>query len=91
MSLKINLEITDIFPEQQVSETFKKRVLWGKTDEQYSQPVEIQFVQNNTDLLDNFRAGDKVEIHFGIQGRINEKDGQKRLFQNLNGYGIKKA
>ena len=69
---------------------FKKRVIWLKTEEQYSQTLEIQFTQYNVDLLDGFQNGDRVRVTMGVNGRKNEKDGKERVFNSLNGFGIAK-
>lgn len=83
--------IDTVFNEEQIGNNgFKKRVLWLKTEEQYSQTLEIQFTQQNTDLLDGFGHGDRVKVTFGIAGRKNEKDGKERVFNSLNGFGISK-
>ena len=69
---------------------FKKRVLWLKTEEQYSQTLEIQFTQYNVELLDGYQSGERVRVMLGIAGRKNEKDGKERVFNSLNGFGISK-
>ena len=69
---------------------FKKRVIWLKTEEQYSQTLEIQFTQYNVELLDGFQSGERVRVMLGIAGRKTEKDGKERVFNSLNGFGIAK-
>ena len=89
MSYKVKGTITDVFPKEQITEKFSKSVIWLKTDEQYPQQIEIQFVNQNTDLTDNVKAGDTVEVQFGIQGKFSEKNGN--VYNSLNGYGMAKV
>ena len=91
MSYQIDGVIDTVFPEETVGQNgFKKRVLWLKTEEQYSQTLEIQFTQYNVELLDGFQSGERVSVILGIAGRKNEKDGKERVFNSLNGFGISK-
>lgn len=81
-------EVINVFPEQKITANFTKRVLWLKTDEQYPQTLEIQFVNQNVDLLDNFSSGDRAEVTFGVNGKLNGKGGEDRVFNSLTGYRI---
>lgn len=81
-------EVINVFPEQKITANFTKRVLWLKTDEQYPQTLEIQFVNQNVDLLDNFSSGDMAEVTFGVNGKLNSKGGEDRVFNSLTGYRI---
>lgn len=81
-------EVINVFPEQKITDNFTKRVLWLKTDEQYPQTLEIQFVNQNVDLLDNFSSGDMAEVTFGVNGKLNSKGGEDRVFNSLTGYRI---
>lgn len=91
MSYQIDGVIDTVFPEETVGQNgFKKRVLWLKTEEQYSQTLEIQFTQYNVELLDGYQSGERVRVMLGIAGRKNEKDGKERVFNSLNGFGISK-
>ena len=91
MSYTTEGTIETIFDEETVGNNgFKKRVLWLKTEEQYAQTLEVQFTQNNVDLLDGFHNGDRVRVTLGVNGRKTEKDGKERVFNSLNGFGIAK-
>lgn len=81
-------EVINVFPEQKITDNFTKRVLWLKTDEQYPQTLEIQFVNQNVDLLDKFSSGDRAEVTFGVNGKLNSKGGEDRVFNSLTGYRI---
>ena len=90
MSYKVEAVVTDIFPTDKITDRFSKRVIWIKTDEQYPQVWEVQFVNQNIDLLDNIEVNDRVEIQFGIQGKKSDKNGNERIFNSINGFGIRK-
>ena len=81
-------EVINVFPEQKITANFTKRVLWLKTDEQYPQTLEILFVNQNVDLLDKFSSGDRAEVTFGVNGKLNSKNGEDRVFNSLTGYRI---
>ena len=81
-------EVINVFPEQKITDNFTKRVLWLKTDEQYPQTLEIQFINQNVDLLDNFSSGDMAEVTFGVNGKLNSKNGEDRVFNSLTAYRI---
>lgn len=58
----------------------------GQKKENY---VNMEFVQNNTQKLDNFNVGDLVQVDFVLSGRKSEKDGNVRYFTNITGYEIR--
>ena len=91
MNITIEGIIDTVFDEEIVGNNgFKKRILWLKTEEQYSNTLEVQFTQYNTELLDGYQSGDRVRVTMGVGGRKNEKDGKERVFNSLNGFGISK-
>jgi len=66
--------------------TFKKRLLVVETEEQYSQKVPIDFVQDKTSVLDTYNIGDKVKVVINIRGNeYNDK-----YYVSLNGWNISK-
>ena len=69
MSYKVNAVVTDKFPTENITDRFSKRVIWIKTDEQYPQVWEVQFANQNIDLLDNIEVNDRVEIQFDREKR----------------------
>ena len=66
--------------------TFKKRLLVVKTDEQYSQEVPIDFVQDKCDILDKYTIGQNVKVGINIRG--NSHNG--KWYCSLNGWRIDK-
>ncbi|HCQ75913.1 MAG TPA: hypothetical protein DIV44_03810, partial [Leeuwenhoekiella sp.] len=48
---------------------FRKREVVVTTEEQYPQPIMVEFVQDKTDLLNNFNVGQNVKISINLRGR----------------------
>ena len=72
------------------AENFKVREIHITTDEQYSQTLNIQFVQDKCAQLDNFATGEKVKIDINLKGRETTKDGKTTVFNTLAGWKIEK-
>ena len=74
------------------SNGFRKRELVITTEEQYPQHLLIEFVQDKTDLLNNFQVGDQVNISINLRGRewINP-EGQAKYFNSIQGWRIEKV
>ena len=71
---------------------FQKRELVLLTDEQYPQPISIEFLQDKTALLDQVKEGDKVKIGINIRGREwTSPDGQVKYFNSIIGWRLDKA
>ena len=73
------------------SNGFRKRELVLTTDEQYPQHIEIEFVQDKTDLLNKFKVGQNVKVGINIRGRewINP-EGKAKYFNSIQGWRIEK-
>ena len=66
---------------------FKKRLIVVQTDETYPQTIPVEFTQDKTSLLNNFKIDDFVKIGINIRG----SEWQGRYFANINGWKIDKA
>ena len=76
MSYTTEGTIETIFDEETHGNNgFKKRVIWLKTEEQYSQTLEIQFTQYNVGLLDGFHNGDRVRVRTEEKPKKTAKKG----------------
>jgi len=70
---------------------FRKREMVITTDEQYPQFINIEFVQDKTDLLDKFKVDDEVEVSINIRGREwVSPQGETKYFNSLQGWRITK-
>ncbi|MGQ0829764.1 MAG: DUF3127 domain-containing protein [Bacteroidota bacterium] len=55
---------------QQVSEKFKKReFVITDNSSQYPQHISFQLTQDKCSLLDQYKVGDELKIHFNLRGR----------------------
>lgn len=82
---KIHLiRLTEIKGEQFKVRTF----VFDNMDEKFRQLIEFQATQDRVDLLDKFKQGDKVRVHFNIKGRAWVKDGNTRYFNTLDAWKI---
>jgi hypothetical protein len=89
--MKIIGKIVEIQDAQQVSETFKKRsfVLEYAENPQYAEYISFETIQDKCSLLDNFHAGQEVEVSFNLRGRkwINP-EGETRYFNTLQAWRL---
>ena len=84
--------IYKIFPTEQVSASFKKRVIVLKTEGEYSQLLKMELTQGNCDKGDFVKEGQTATIHFNLRGReyINKED-KALYFVSLNAWKIEAA
>lgn len=70
---------------------FQKREVVIVTEEQYPQPIAIDFLKEKGDLLDSYKEGDKVKISINIGGKewINPQ-GEVKYFNSITGWRIEK-
>lgn len=88
------MEITGVI--KRINETkevgasnFKVRDIHIQTMEQYPQILSIQFVQDKTAILDNYKVGQEVTIAINLRGRewTNPQD-EVIVFNTLQGWRI---
>ncbi|WP_055442730.1 DUF3127 domain-containing protein [Lacinutrix himadriensis] len=74
------------------SNGFRKRELVVTTDEQYPQHILVEFVQDKTDLLNNYQAGQAVKVNINLRGRewVNPQ-GETKYFNSIQGWRIEAA
>ena len=74
------------------SNGFQKREVVVTTAEQYPQSIMVEFVQDKTDLLNNFAAGQDVKISINLRGREwTNPQGEIKYFNSVNGWRIAKG
>ena len=71
------------------SNGFRKRELVVTTEEQYPQHILVEFVQDKTDLLNNYQVGQQVKININLRGRewVNPQ-GETKYFNSIQGWRI---
>ncbi|WP_242084501.1 DUF3127 domain-containing protein [Aestuariivivens sediminis] len=68
---------------------FRKREIVLTTEEQYPQHILIEFIQDKTDLLNDYQVGQQVKININLRGRewINPQ-GETKYFNSIQGWRI---
>lgn len=62
------------------------------TDEQYPQPIQIEFLSDKSDLLDPYKEGDKVTVSINLRGRSwVAPDGTEKYFNSITGWKVAKV
>ncbi|MEN8789688.1 MAG: DUF3127 domain-containing protein [Flavobacteriaceae bacterium] len=68
---------------------FRKRELVLTTEEQYPQHLMVEFVQDKTDLLQNFSVGQKVKVSINLRGREwISPQGETKYFNSIQGWRV---
>jgi len=84
--------VKEVFAEFQVSSTFKKREVLIDTSDDAEKPCLIKFeaLQDSVECLNNFKAGDPVEVEFYLNGREwTNPQGEVKYFMSAKLTGIK--
>lgn len=73
------------------SNGFRKREVVVTTEERYPQFLNIEFVQDKTDLVDKFSVGENVKIGINLRGREwVSPQGETKYFNSIVGWRIEK-
>lgn len=84
--------IKKLFDTQTFASGFQKRELILSTQEQYPQPISIEFLQDKINLLDQVSVGDDVKIGINIRGREwTSPQGETKYFNSITGWRIEKV
>jgi len=68
---------------------FRKREVVVTTEEQYPQHIMVEFVQDKTDLLNNYQVGQQVKININLRGREwTNPQGEVKYFNSIQGWRI---
>ena len=88
--------IVAIYATVQRSEKFRSREFVLEITEQgrertFTNYAKFQLVQDRTALLDAYREGDTVKVHFNIRGNRWERNGQVNYITNLDAWKLESA
>ena len=79
-------KITEV---QTFASGFQKREMVLTTEEQYPQPINIEFLQEKGDLLNQLTEGDKVKVAINIRGREwTSPQGDVKYFNSIVGWRV---
>ncbi|MEO0310878.1 MAG: hypothetical protein RIQ89_535 [Bacteroidota bacterium] len=91
--MDITGKIKQVFETQVVSDRFKKRdfVVTEVSNAQYPQHISFQLTQDKCDLLNSYRDGDDVKVHFNLRGREwKSPQGEIKYFNTLEAWKLEK-
>lgn len=89
MSFEIKGKVEVIYPEQQISEKFKKREFVIEVqDGMYPQHIKMQLTQDRCSLIDGYNVGDEINVTFDLKGRPYQKQGETIYFTNVEAWRI---
>ena len=71
---------------------FQKKELVLLTEEQYPQPIQIDFLSDKIDLLNNVSEGESVKVGINIRGREwTNPQGEVKYFNSISGWRLEKV
>lgn len=80
--------ITDI---QTFPSGFQKREMVLMTQEQYPQPINIEFLSEKASILDTYKVGDDVKVGINLRGREwTSPQGDTKYFNSIIGWRVEK-
>lgn len=84
--------IKKIGETQTYTSGFQKREMVILTDEQYPQPIAIEFLYDKIDLLNNCKEGESVKIGINIRGREwTNPQGEVKYFNFITAWRLEKV
>lgn len=70
---------------------FQKRDMVLLTEDQYPQPINIEFLSDSSDLVDPYKEGDSVKVSINIRGREwTSPQGEVKYFNSIIGWRLEK-
>ncbi len=92
MKFEIEGTVKHVFDLKQVSERFSKReFVLEIEDGKYSQVVSFEATGKALDYIGDFKAGDKMRVHFNVRGREwTSKSGEVKYFNTLAAWRVER-
>lgn len=84
MSYEITAKLHKVFEIQSKTEKFQAREFVLETEGQYPQFLKFQLTQDRCSLIESYKEGDQVKVHFDLRGR----EWNEKYFTNLNAWKI---
>lgn len=93
MSFELSGKIIEIFPENQVSDRFRKQefvieINDSRAGYDFTDYIKFQLTQDKVDLIKSFKVNQEVNVSFNIKGNKWVKDGRTNYFTNLDAWKI---
>lgn len=84
--------IKKIFETQTFASGFQKREMVLLTQEQYPQPINIEFLSDKINLLDTIKEGENIKVGINIRGREwTNPQGEVKYFNSITGWRVEKV
>lgn len=84
--------VKKLFDAQTFASGFQKREMVILTQEQYPQPINIEFLSDKISLLDNLKEGENVKVGINIRGREwVSPQGETKYFNSITGWRVEKV
>lgn len=84
--------IKKISEVQTFASGFQKREMVLTTQEQYPQPINIEFLGDKIHLLENLSEGENVKVGINLRGREwTNPEGQVKYFNSIVGWRVEKV
>lgn len=88
-NLEIKGTIKKIGDIETFASGFQKRNVVVMTEEQYPQPIQIEFLQDKIDLPESHKEGDSVTVGINLRGREwTSPQGEVKYFNSIIGWKI---
>ncbi|AHM61854.1 hypothetical protein D770_18010 [Flammeovirgaceae bacterium 311] len=87
-------KIKEIFDTQHINDRFSKRefVIEYADNPQYPQLIKFEIVKDRCDMLDEYKVGEDVDVHFNIRGRAwTNNQGATQYFNTLQAWRLERA
>ena len=88
---KISGRLYKIGEVQKVTDSFSVQKFRIETDDQYPQKIEFQAVNDRCVILEPYKIGDLVTVHFDVRGRDWSKGDREGNATNLNAWKIERV
>ncbi|MCA6075413.1 DUF3127 domain-containing protein [Fulvivirga sedimenti] len=91
--MNVKGKILEISTTQKISDKFQKRdfVLEYVENPQYPEFLQFEMIQDKCAQLDQFSAGDEVNVYFNLKGRKwTNPQGQVKYFNSLQAWRLEK-
>lgn len=84
--------VKKIFDIQSFNSGFQKREIVLMTQEQYPQPISIEFLGDKIGLLENVSEGENIKVGINIRGREwTNPQGEVKYFNSITGWRLEKV
>ena len=90
--MELNGTVKKIGETQTFASGFQKKELVILTEEQYPQPILIEFLSDKIDLLQTVKEGERVKVGINIRGREwTNPQGEVKYFNSITGWRLEKV